>query len=110
MTNSKIIAGALIASLAFSSAAVAGPYDYQGRDVYRNYDRDRGYDRHERHERREQHRDRWVVPALAGLILGAAIVSSTRKDQDPRPTNQDEVYRQPAPRTYVYDYRCDCYR
>jgi len=109
----KIIACALIASLALPSAAIAGPYDYQGRDVYHNYDReyDRGY---QRHERRERHGDRWVVPALAGLIIGAAIVSSTRKDsdyrQDPLPVNQDEVYRQPAPRTYVYDYRCDCYR
>jgi hypothetical protein len=105
----KIIACALIASLALPSAAIAGPYDYQGRDVYHNYDRD-----YERHVRYERHGDRWVVPALAGLIIGAAIVSSTHKDsdyrQDPRTVNQDEVYRQPAPRTYVYDYKCDCYR
>ena len=108
----KIIACALIASLVLPTAAMAGPYDYQGRNVYHNYDRghDRGYDRRNRHERRERKGDRWVVPALVGLIVGATVVSSTRRNQEPRPTNQDEVYRQPAPRTYVYDYKCDCYR
>ena len=104
----KIIACALIAFLALPSAAIAGPYDYQGRDVYHNRHHERN--RYEYQERRERHNGRWVVPALAGLILGAAIVGSNRQNQDPRPTNQDEVYRQPAPRTYVYDYRCDCYR
>ena len=108
----NIIAFALVASLALPTAAVAGPYDYQGRDVYRSYERGdyRGYDRRPRQERRERNGNRWVVPALVGLIVGATVVSSTRKNQEYRPTNQDEVYRQPAPRTYVYDYRCDCYR
>jgi hypothetical protein len=116
----NIIAFALVASLALPTAAVAGPYDYQGQNVHRSYERGdyrgynrgdyRGYDRRPRHERRERNGNRWVVPALVGLIVGATVVSSTRKNQDYRPANQDEVYRQPAPRTYVYDYRCDCYR
>jgi hypothetical protein len=108
----NIIAFALVASLALPTAAVAGPYDYQGRDVYRSYERGdyRGYDRRPRYERRERNSNRWVVPALVGLIVGATVVSSSRKNQDSRPIDQDEVYRQPAPRTYVYDRRCDCYR
>ncbi len=107
----KIIACALIASLVLPSAAIAGPYDYQGRGVHRSYERGehRGYDRRPRHERQERNGNRWVVPALVGVIVGATVASSTRKNQD-RPTDQDEVYRQPAPRTYVYDRRCDCYR
>ena len=102
MNITKILVA--VASLSVSTTAVAGPYDYQGR-VYHNYDR--GYER--RYERHEHH-DRWVVPAIAGLILGTVIASSNRQERQEYPVDQDRVYRQPAPRTYVYDPRCDCYR
>lgn len=105
MNITKILMAA--AALSVSTAAVAGPYDYQGRYVYHNYDRgyDRDYRRYERHDH-----DRWVVSAIAGLVLGAVISSANHQERRDVPVDQDRVYRQPAPRTYVYDPRCDCYR
>lgn len=111
MNISKIIAGAVVASLVFSGTAVAGPYDYQPRPSYHSYERsyerhnyDRGYSRRERRKM-----DETVTAAVAGLIIGGLIVNSVQ--EQPKP-----VVIQQTPDIYVngrrfsYDQNCNCYR
>lgn len=96
MKLSKIIASAVIASLTLSSPAMAEGYRH-----YRNYPHHEG--------------GRWVLPALAGAIIGGILVESSRPAPAPEPRvvvvpPQNPTYININGRYYYYDQRCDCYR
>lgn len=113
MKLSHLIISAVV-SLGVSTPALANHYNYPYNRGYDNGYRQgehRGYDRGWRdgryrdREYRNDNPERVIVPLIGGIVLGAIIANSNKRDRD-----EDIVYRQPAPRRYVYDYRCDCYR
>ncbi len=113
MKIKSCISAAVLAALLIPSTAMADPYYYPHREVRHSYDRDwHDHDReyHQRNESRPQRRDAgdYILPVIGGIILGAVLTSSSENQS--RPVDQDEVYRQPAPRVYRYDRYCDCYR
>jgi hypothetical protein len=103
MKLSYLIAG--LAALGFASQAMADPY---------NYPYNRGYNPYYHNEYRPTYPRRRdagdvILPLVGGVILGAIISNSSRRNNNPRIENE-RVYRQPAPREYIYDPGCDCYR
>lgn len=109
----KLLLGLLMVTC--STPAMADPYDYnQGWGRHRQYDYNRGWGG--RHRNYDHHRgtraEDVVIPIIGGIILGAIISGSNRNDNryERRRTDGDYIYRQPPPREYVYDTRCDCYR
>lgn len=114
------------AALGVSSQALANPYNYPYNRDYGSYDhygdehdwtnRDLGLcDRRNyqtscrNYERRvdRNNPERVIVPLIGGIVIGAIIASASKRD---RYEDSEVVYRQRAPRRYVYDRRCDCYR
>lgn len=98
----------ILIALSISTPAMAHGYY----DTYRHeWHNDRSYE-HEYRRNRDRSEGDIVLPLIGGVILGAILNGSQRRDNtyDRRRTDGDYVYRQPAPREYIYDPRCDCYR
>lgn len=99
----KLIVAIATSSLLLSTPVSARDREYRNRDEYRSSHQDRDH-----HRSRRDNGDRWVVPLVGGIILGAVISRSTNREVVVPP--QDVyVYQTPPTITCWETRRVDYY-